>query len=1579
MQKNTNQQGVMNVNAEELSDESLVQSVLDNFVRYFASGDMTKDQAKEILQTLNIQYREDYENPELGWEYTRLEFEYNDKNYNIAYHYAQVMSAEDNNRTDTFTEKDILNQISSPAYIGEYFQEVGYNSNGKIYALKKGCGFATLEELKAHLATKSESSKSVVGTSESHYNSDMVNSYEQRGETHSFYTGQTNDDGYLYIKCHSYGDLIAYGYDIDESTIRLPGDREDTPITWEYVYTREVLDPIFEAQFGHKLEGYPYFWEKCTDEELQFINEHQDVFPWHFYSLENGEFSCRYVNGVYACSNPSLIELWATNNYNALYTPEEVYNDCIGDFKCSFITNETYNSRYNRDYEAHLKYYSEHGFSWSDYPTPYDFVSLNGYTVNFTDDSIKAIKTYLDAVKDGQLKYGYTSFEQSDYMKLFGFNVDDDEETIRLKIQAFCNSYGSSDGSSINLEDYYLVMTKSGIFQNGKTYSECVNGQNEYLQYLKDSMSSFASSARKSEIHHRSDGGLANEISTRIKSAATTTATTAETVTPDTTTDTSTSTTAAKATTTPTTTTTTTPTTTAPTTSASAARAKSVPSSSSFSAETAAKLNEIVKRKQNNEYINRSEMVALLNELGIPYEIETLLNARDENEYEVRLTYGYETYEFENPGNYVKITPIIIDSDKVKTLGVYPSDVEPTEEEFRAQKEEHIKNFINSYYVWIQEHDPHELSKDEKEMYSSHNSSDMVPVWQVDVFDDKNGVLVLSDGFASIVAEYLQLVYDNTNNHVGNNCGYQQEYMKMLGLPVMEEDESAESYKARVKEYIDNPELLKEKIKEFCTSLGSTDGKTVSIEAYYDALANNNVYRHWTATSFGPLFKNDEKIALEASRIKYMNELKALYPSLCENYDSYIKDILDSGISPGAAYLYALNSNGEDLYRFTNANDMSYGRTCANGMYYEALCLAAGIEDSDPLAQKEQKMITLFNKIGYNTASGSLYEMDSITLTNYLLGNNAEGINYFQTMVNNKTKYELGLNNAQEIIDSYNNNPTEPINDAKVDITPTMPKGADETKLTEIESYIISLTENIYNEYWYFDRGGSGSYKYFDKNTPSNSDERSRVCYTWKNEADKQACAAAFDAAAQKILEKYGDILTSLVFDGEKFVYTTIYDDFLLNNNSGTAPAQSSSTTDIYVGHSRFVAGECEPCIDTPKNYKTVTVYDNIPEGVPAGINGETVMKTQWDGIFVSENYLYIWNAREEKFQVMGSNTSDFQSHIISGNVDAIVYDWKSLTEEYREILFAAVYGYKLTNSTDIYEKDGKLYMIDLGRLSSYPITNKAHYQMVEIEGDYVVENGINTPTAATKGTTVTSPDSEEDDENTPTTRTKGTTATYPATKGVDETEASTDSEDSIRTRIRDSLTSIGNIIKTNVNNIIDNIKEIKEKKAEELGLTKGDDGNYYTKDGQTVFMYVWNAWENAFDKFVVCTEDEDKDVELIPNSQGIFDAVKSTLSDIFAELSLKAEKYGLIPTNELGIFELEGERYVYDVDAKQFIKEARAAVQKIKTWSQTYIEAIKLAKELGYKVSSYGFCIFEDKDGNKYKYDTEKQEFVKI
>ena len=266
-------------------------------------------------------------------------------------------------------------------------------------------------------------------------------------------------------------------------------------------------------------------------------------------------------------------------------------------------------------------------------------------------------------------------------------------------------------------------------------------------------------------------------------------------------------------------------------------------------------------------------------------------------------------------------------------------------------------------------------------------------------------------------------------------------------------------------------------------------------------------------------------------------------------------------------------------------------------------------------------------------------------------------------------------------------------NDSKT--VPTFEEQAElGNKIIEINNFITNLTLPITNEY--NKQTGNHQYVYYVEDEQTKNVDSARygtVSYKWKNEADKQACYEAFIACIPKILEQYGDILSSLTFDGRKFVYT-------LNGVTGT----STIGVDYEMGGSNGAAiyssdGVLADTCEKPQAYIAPTVYrTNPPKSLPVDPDGGDMIQTPWDGIIMSTSgTVYMWDQIEQKY--VGVTGGWNVMGLLNGDASVLPFN---INEYDNLLMISLVFGYNRTNSNDIFEKDGKFYMIDLCKLQKF-------------------------------------------------------------------------------------------------------------------------------------------------------------------------------------------------------------------------------------------------------------------------------------
>lgn len=515
------------------------------------------------------------------------------------------------------------------------------------------------------------------------------------------------------------------------------------------------------------------------------------------------------------------------------------------------------------------------------------------------------------------------------------------------------------------------------------------------------------------------------------------------------------------------------------------------------------------------------------------------------------------------------------------------------------------------------------------------------------------------------------------------------------------------------------------------------------------------------------------------------------------------------------------------------------------------------------------------------------------------------------------------------------------------------------TKYPEVYQNMVddikSRLKSISREYLVCSNGKYENLYHCDNDEHYNNPDSDYYNYSlnWINEDVKNAFTQDMLKIAEEILAEYSDIITSIGFDGQSIVFTTIHDP----QPQGYPNTICASTFPESIGMQTFILPSIANPIMLTEPPKVIP--NNIPDELPVDTEGRCILKTLYDGIYVSTDPrgkgVYIWDSIEQKYikldeddwgRVYSIPRNGDPSELFKGN-DAI----NSWEDPYLDLLIASlVYGYNRTENPTIFEKNGKYYQL----------TQSKYSWMIDygLEGfeRCLVEIKFNTSDSATIQPAATAP-----------ARTQETGQEASNTQESTETETETETE-----------TPPANNVETE--NTEDDFYASLAKKIEiaaiELGYEKGDDGNYYFNQGNNTYLCLWNYWTNSFDKYLVATA-EDDEVQLDVNSKGDFQASENTLESLFAESILIAQKYEMTPTKDTGVFELNNERYVFDINRRMFVKEVDAVKNNVRTWVQVYHEALKLASILRYQPSSIAFCIFEDNEGNHFKYDADEQTFV--
>ena len=107
-------------------------------------------------------------------------------------------------------------------------------------------------------------------------------------------------------------------------------------------------------------------------------------------------------------------------------------------------------------------------------------------------------------------------------------------------------------------------------------------------------------------------------------------------------------------------------------------------------------------------------------------------------------------------------------------------------------------------------------------------------------------------------------------------------------------------------------------------------------------------------------------------------------------------------------------------------------------------------------------------------------------------------------------------------------------------------------------------------------------------------------------------------------------------------------------------------------------------CIEQETNKKARKNY--------VGLNGENLIKTAWDGIWVSENgdYIYLWDSKNQKYLAIKNyiatvNGGTPAQILANGLLDCLpVNDREDGGYEIDNILLSLVYGYNRTESRTV-------------------------------------------------------------------------------------------------------------------------------------------------------------------------------------------------------------------------------------------------------------------------------------------------------
>lgn len=808
-------------------------------------------------------------------------------------------------------------------------------------------------------------------------------------------------------------------------------------------------------------------------------------------------------------------------------------------------------------------------------------------------------------------------------------------------------------------------------------------------------------------------------------------------------------------------------------------------------------------------------------------------------------------------------------------------------------------------------------------------------------------------------------------------------------------------------------EEIRQKIADFCYKAGSTDGKTILVEDYYNALAVAKV-----GISGGSLSNIDLEIPLTYDEIS-RNINNALYLKIeeCERLGIDISDLgitkpsqfikinaseafNETGLMNGGVkderysnrfynddvtkpeepwidvpedykspdgdtsgvgyYVYQLKEKYPDIYEkfkdifpeYGNGHGQSRSinicitnnRYSDNQDFRKLLMYAAGVSESEinsiymnSDAQKiNEKVATALGGIVDGPYIASDIEFDVIDLMNYLLGKNDTGTNYFYAsgIVQPQTNNTVNVTSNDGVQDytNYSN-----VFEASVSLpTDSSVKYVDDIDKTvrangefnnsdirnEIYDYMRELIDPIYQDYF---RGSPESYVNFNHDyeacTKGGNDIYSPYEYVWKDEETKQAFVKEVETAIQKVLDKYSDVLSSMTFDGRRISFTT--------KDDSTYTGAPFVNGDIVNGGRFRNVGDYEPALKTPKTYLAPSVIaNNVPDNAPVikddNGNDLSLYKTPWEGVLVDKNNtLYLWDSANSRYINAGTVNA---VELANGNIDAlknIISDFSTGANfingseyavtggseyEVARVLINLVYGYNLTSSPCIFEKDGKYYQFDERKDTNLDseygrITPETFISLLtEIE----FADGV-TETATQSKTFTTQPETEVtvvDTPDVPTAEIPVPEVEQPVTPTVAVEEKTITKEEKEEVIIKSE----------------DIVSEM-QTAAEKLNLTAAKTtGTYYQFSANGSYLHVWNPETKKFKAFSINTRNADGTINQEFTQTG--KAVNRTEANVYYEALLEAYKNGYnFTVNYPWVCEKDGVYYEYDKEAGCFKK----------------------------------------------------------
>lgn len=1100
-----------------------------------------------------------------------------------------------------------------------------------------------------------------------------------------------------------------------------------------------------------------------TDEQKEYINAH----PEKFSGVQIDQYDSAWFG------TPEMMERYLDNG--DFYSADEMYYQCVKAF--SGYLNEDSNWGPISSYMTSVVPETVSNPTYN--------VKINGDSIEFTDKTVKAIMGFLkeNADKFGSTeknRYDYLGCADAGYCKMLGLTPDDTEATIWQKINDFCYKYGSTDGKSMLMEDYY----------NACAENQTVSFSNS--NYPNTSIATYETCQK-----------VVNYNAETIRSES---------------------------------------------------------------------------KEAKSKYTNVDGTIA--------------------------------DVEVDNYSPSMAVGGISTDSDE--------------DTAFKALKEKYMQELADRI----------KSSNGYNQVHAGWFQTGDIPIYALVDVDD-NGNITLSENAKTYLKNYLQSLanaekadielYDkniellrangSSVDSVYTQCA-QKEFLELFGLSAIpyggdyKNHPQMEAWIENIESIANDDSKIEQLLTTFLSSIGSTDEKTTTLENYYDTLANNGIYEH--LTTYGQsktTYKTNaeiEALAKNGAEGSYLESLKQKYPEIYQEYGYYIQDSYDTynGVIRFDMYI---DSDGEDEAPALGAENRAFQYLWAKG----PALLAAGVVDGDSFTEQRRKLTELAQKMGA-IKDGPAVNIDIKDMMNYLLGDNAEGVNYFDKYIQNRNAKAISLSNTKlETVQQNPNIEVERSGDAYsngywetygVSNASESESKNNQAKVDEIKTYIKSLLDPIYAKY-YVTKGDSYENFVTGKSEWSNPDsgDFAHIAYSWKDETTKQAFVKEVQEAVKQALAKYSDSITNISFDGQRVIFSTVYDENIdakkIDNVSGVNYNRGNEVQgDIYirgyanVATAKVDSGEFEAAVDTTINYTNPpkTINNNFPDGAPSDIDGKEVVKTAWDGIYATtdSSKVYLWDAKAQKYLEINNWTSQAAEKFAQGDSTDLPFIGGTTGSptvsnyqnyEVNQILLSLVYGYNRTDDPTIFEKDGKYYQLDY--------ETKRHKEGLEGYKDSLREM-----TFANNSTVTVQA------KNAPSNTVENNT--------VDKTEVVDKPTEEIIYKSDEVVTEM-------------------QAAAEKLNLTSAKTtGTYYQFSEQGTYLYVWNPENKKFKAFSINTRNTDGSINKEFTQAG--KAINRTETNIYYEALLEAYKNGYNYTaNYPWVCEKDGIYYEYDKDNGCFKKRA--------------------------------------------------------